>query len=225
MDKYKEIIKGIIIVVLYYISPTLFIMPFIMLLVPNISFGYLYLILYFILALIFSFIYYKDLIHDFKDFKDFKKNYKKYLKVAFKYWLKGLFIMIVCAIIFNFIGIEQNVNESSNQTLLKEYPLIEIIISIFLAPLTEELVFRRGLKNISSNIHIYSYISGIIFALLHLITSLNNPIMLLYIIPYSAVGIAFGYTYKRNNNIYSSICIHSLHNIITLLQLILLGGI
>ena len=222
MIKYKELLKGIIIVGLYFISPTILIVPFIMLLIPNISLGYLYIILYFILALIFSLIYYKDLIHDFKDFK---KNYKKYLKIAFSYWLKGLFIMIACSILFNIFRLGNNVNQSSNETLLKEYPIIQILLSVILAPLTEELVFRRGFKKISSNIHIYSYISGIIFALLHLITSLNNPFMLLYIIPYSAVGIAFGYIYKKTNNIYSSMCIHSIHNAIALLQLILLGGL
>lgn len=222
MINIKESLKGIIIVGLYFLSPTLFIMPFIIAIFPNISIGYLYLILYFILSLIFSIIYHKDLIHDFKDFK---KNYKKYLKIAFKYWIKGLFIMLFCSLLFNIFNLGNNFNQSANESLFKEYPFIQIIIATTLAPLTEELIFRRSLKNISSNIHIYSYISGIIFALLHLITSLDNLFMLLYIIPYAAIGISFGYTYKKTNNIFSSIAIHSIHNALALLQLILLGGI
>lgn len=222
MINIKELIKGIIIVGLYFILPSVLIMPFIMILIPHISNSYLYLIIYLVLAISFSLIYIKDLIHDFRDFK---KNYKKYLKIAFKYWIKGLFIMLACSFLFSIINLDNNVNQSTNENLLKQYPFIQIILSTILAPIIEELVFRRSLKNISSNIHIYSYISGIIFAFLHLITSLSNPFMLLYIIPYSAVGISFGYIYKKTNNIYSSMFIHSIHNALALLQLILLGGL
>ena len=41
-----------------------------------------------------------------------------------------------------------------------------------------------------------------IFAISHLPDALLSPILLFHLIPISAVGIAFGYTYKKTNNIY-----------------------
>ena len=38
---------------------------------------------------------------------------------------------------------------------------------------------------------------------------------LLYIIPYGALGVVFGLTYIKTNNIYSAIMIHMLQNIIS----------
>lgn len=49
--------------------------------------------------------------------------------------------------------------------------------------------------------------------------------MLVYLIPYSALGIAFAYAYKKTDNIYGVILIHGLHNAISLLEIIILGGL
>jgi len=49
--------------------------------------------------------------------------------------------------------------------------------------------------------------------------------MLIYLIPYGALGIAFGYAYRKTNNIYGTMIMHSIHNALSLVQIILIGCI
>ena len=128
----------------------------------------------------------------------------------------------------NFLKIEINANQEANIELLNNMPLIEFICAVLFAPIIEELIFRRSFKNISSNKHIYAITSGLIFALLHVTSSLTDNtslIMLIYLIPYGALGIAFGYAYRKTNNIYGTMIMHSFHNALSLLQIILIGCI
>ncbi len=181
--------------------------------------------IYFSCAILYSIIYLKDLINDFKDFKN---NYKTIIKTTFKYWLIGFIIMIISSIIIAFLKIEINANQEANIELLNNMPLIEFICAVLFAPIIEELIFRRSFKNISSNKHIYAITSGLIFALLHVTSSLTDNtslIMLIYLIPYGALGIAFGYAYRKTNNIYGTMIMHSFHNALSLLQIILIGCI
>lgn len=222
----KELIKGLLIICLYFIAPVLLSSPFLFLIKKHIiSYPIATILLYLSLTILFSIIYIKDLI---KDFKDFKKNYKSILKVSFTYWIKGLFIMLTSSYIIGLLKIAPNVNQQENINILKQMPLVEFICAIFLAPIFEELVFRRGLKNFTRNKHIYALTTGIIFAFIHVISSLStidSYIMLIYLIPYSALGIAFGYTYQKTNNIYSTIIPHAIHNAISLLEILILGAL
>lgn len=217
----KELLKGIGIIFSYLFIGVIL----------NISFSFIknekisFFLLYFCLALIFGIIYFKDLKNDLKSFKD---NYKSILKTTFIYWVIGLIIMIVSSYILKIIGISEIVNQSENIDYFKKMPIVYSITVITLVPLIEELVFRRSLKYSSSNKHIYAFISGFIFSLLHItssLTSFNNLILLVYLIPYGAVSIAFGYSYKKTNNIYGTIIIHSIHNLISLIEVIILGGL
>ena len=218
----KELIKGFTIIALYFFLGDLLSIPFLFLFKKNILNQELAnLFLYVSLTLIFIIIYFKDLK---KDFKNFIKNPKSILKIGINYWIKGLFIMMVSSFIFNIIGIGTSVNQEQNIELLKKMPLYELISAILLAPILEELVFRRGLKNAFKNNYLYAYTVGLIFGFIHITTSLSSPIMILLIIPYSAMGVAFGFAYKKTNNIFSTITIHMLHNAISL-GLAMLGGI
>lgn len=213
-----ELIKGILIIFSYFTIGSIISMPFSFLTEKGIiKLSTANLLLYFSLCLIYIIIYSKDLI---KDFKNFKKNYKKILKTTLNYWLKGLFIMIFSSYILTILKIGSNANQDANIALFQTMPIVEFICAVIFAPITEELVFRRSLKNISSNKHIYALTSGIIFGFIHIISSLSDIkslIMLLYLVPYSALGIAFAYAYKKNDNIYGSIIFHSIHNALSLL--------
>lgn len=218
----KELLKGLMIIALYFFLGELLSIPFLFLYQKKLlNLEIANLLLYISLTIIFVIIYFKDLKIDFKNFL---KNPKEILKIGFNYWIKGLFVMMVSSFIFNIIGIGTSVNQEQNLELLKNMPLYELISAIILAPILEELVFRRSLKYALKNNYIYAYTVGLIFGFIHITTSLSSPIMLLLIIPYSAMGIAFGFTYKKTNNIYSTITIHMIHNAISL-GLAMLGGI
>ena len=73
------------------------------------------------------------------------------------------------------------------------------------------------------NKYLYIISSGIIFASMHLASENLSLNTLLYIIPYSSLGITFAYTYYKTNNIFSTIMLHSFHNTMAII-LYLIGG-
>ena len=186
-----------------------------------------YFLVTFIALLIYIIIFKKQILIDFKDFK---KNYKKYIPIAFNYWIKGFFIMIVSNLILNYIlKTSQSVNQLENIALLKSNLVVHSITVILIAPFIEELVFRLSFNKMTNNKHIFSFITGTIFGLIHIITSisLKNPLNILLLIPYSAMGVALGYTYKETKNIFSSTVIHMFHNLLNVIIIIISikGGI
>lgn len=216
----KELIKGILIIGLYFTLPSLINIPFIFLAKKfNLNNGIMTFLLYLILAITFCLIYNKTLINDLKTFK---LNYKKYLKKSFNYWLKGLFIMITSNIIINFVlKLGTSVNEQANIQLIKQSPLTLVPIVVLLAPCIEELVFRKSFAKISDNKHIFAWITGLIFGGVHVISSLSDPRTIIFLIPYCSIGIAFGYLYKKTDTIFSSLSMHILHNTINIAIILL----
>jgi len=222
MIKEKELLKGIGTVLLYFGLQ----------IVLSIPFSYLYnkhilslqidnILLYISIALIFIILYRKSLI------KDFKNINKDIFKITIKYWLIGLSIMITSSIIISILGIDNNINQENNYLLLKEMPVFELIGAILLAPIIEEITFRLSFKKSFNNKNLFAIITGILFGLIHVLSSIDTLglISFIYLIPYSAVGIAFGYAYTKTNNIYGTMLVHSLHNTISILLLIIGGNI
>ena len=90
----------------------------------------------------------------------------------------------------------------------------------FYAPFIEETIFRRGIKDIISQDEnkkitrwIYIIISGFMFAFMHVFGTANNSFDYLYIFPYMSLGITFAYIYDKTDNLFSTIVLHSFHNI------------
>ena len=215
----KAFLKGIGYLVLYIILPSLISIPFSSLLNKNnLTYNLITLLINLLTTIIFIIIFYKTIKKDFKSL-----NLNKFKK-AFLYWLFGAILMIVSSTIISLIGIPLPSNETTNRTQFDLYPIIQIISSILFIPIIEELIFRLSFKDLSSNKHIYAIFTGLFFAIMHLPDAFTNPIMLIHLIPYASVGIAFGYIYKNTDNIIPSITSHSLHNLLTILQLFIIGG-
>ena len=130
-------------------------------------------------------------------------------------------------ILLTIFNMGSSVNQNDNVELLRHSLFIQSIITIFLAPYLEEIVFRYSFRKITSNPNIFAYITGFIFGGVHIISSLSSLSGLLYLIPYCAMGVAFGYIYKKTDTIFSSLFIHTFHNAINVILIILtftLGG-
>lgn len=225
---YKQLIKGILIIISYFFGANFLALIFYGLIqrniIPNYN-NFYNLLIYLIMAIIYVLVYKKSLT---MDIKDYKKNYKKYIKKGANYYLKGVFIMIVSNLFLSYIlNLSKSTNELANIEMFKTSPITQAIIILLLAPLIEELVFRYSFRKMSDNIRIFSYVTGIIFGGVHVISSLSNPIMILMLIPYSAMGVALGYAYKDTDNIGTSLTMHMIHNSITLVIIIIgiAGGI
>ena len=147
------------------------------------------------------------------DWIDMKKNHKNYFQKYFKYWLIGLLIMMVSNLIISFIssgGIAGN--QESIEKLFDVNPLYVYFSAVIFAPVIEELLFRRAIYNIIPQKIIFIFISGIVFGGLHIIGNIDAWYDILYLIPYSSLGIAFAYILTKTNNIFVSMGLHLLHN-------------
>ena len=177
------------------------------------------LFIYIILATFYYYLYRKKIN---KEWKTFKKNPKKNLSTGFNYWLKGLFIMLVSnAIIIFLFKLGNSVNEQTNIELIKRSMSIQVPITVLIVPFIEEIVFRGSFYKMTKNKHIFAWSTGILFGFLHIVSSLDKLTGFLFLIPYSAMGIAFGYLYKKTDSIFPSMFMHMIHNGITIFFIII----
>lgn len=143
--------------------------------------------------------------------------------------LLGLFLMLAMNIFINtgFTIFGQEVG-SENQSALEEimggraFDMVAIVVFAgILAPIAEEIVFRKGLYGIihrkAGN---FAAIlgSGIIFGLIHMTGELTNVIGM---IPYFGLGIILSYIYYFSSKmIFVPIMVHGVMNIISILTLL-----
>lgn len=226
--KIKEIIKFILIFLLYLLYSDIIIIILTKLgvnikaLPNNLKITIMFLIN--LSLMIMLFIFYSKSIKE--NLKDLKLNFKSYIKDNFKYYVIGLLIMIISNIIISFF-VEGN---STNETLIREYinimPIYMIFSSCIYAPFTEEMVFRKSLRNCFNNNVLYILLSGLIFGSMHLLSA-SNLVELVFLIPYSSLGCVFAYMYYKTNNIFVPMTFHMVHNtiiVINYLLMLIIGG-
>lgn len=224
--RFKQIGIGIGAMALYFLLPYFEGVPFVIMGVDTttlpIWIKVFYLIMYSVLtASLIMIIYNKKLS---KDFKDMKKNSIKYFNKYIKYWLIGLFIMMVSNLFINLIVTN---DIPSNEQVIRETfnisPLYIFFSAVIYAPIVEELIFRQSIKNIFHNKWLFIIISGLLFGSMHVFGDFKNITDLLYIIPYSTPGIIFAYMLEDSDNICVPMSFHFIHNgILISLQFILL---
>lgn len=177
-----------------------------------------------ITCLIMIYIYRKTLIKDLKAFKD---NFSNLIEKGIKYWLIGLVAMMISNIMISFVLSGQLANNEENvRNLLNTTPIIAFLMTAILAPITEELVFRKAFLSVFKDKWAFVLISGIIFGSLHVVLSLDSIFQLLYLLPYCSLGIAFSYMYYETKNIMVPIIIHMVHNsLLSIFSIIQIGMI
>ena len=103
-------------------------------------------------------------------------------------------------------------NEEIIRSMFSENPIYVYLLSVFMAPFIEELVFRKSLKKIIPINWLFIIASGLIFGGAHLIGNTSSIIDYFYIIPYGSFGVAFAYIYAKTDNILVSSSLHFMHN-------------
>lgn len=168
--------------------------------------------------------YYKDLKEDFKVFLE---NKKEMLEEGFKIWVIGLVLMAGSNVVINLFSPNKIAgNEEAIRSLITAAPYIMLFNTSILAPLIEEITFRKAFRDIIDTKWLFVIISGVVFGGLHVITSIRNAYDFLYLLPYCSLGIALSYMYAKTKNIFVSISMHALHNfLITFMNIIALGMI
>ena len=216
-NKLSLLLKQLLIVILYIGLTILLSSLFFNLLKSNNFYivNLTYILIDLITLIIFLLIFRKTII---PSFEDFKKNKGKYFNKYLKYWLIGLMIMVVSnGIINSFIGLPSN--EAGNREILMELPVYSLLSMIIISPIIEELMTRVILKDAFKHQIIYIVLSGLIFGLLHMMAN-QSALEFFYLIPYSALGMAFAKMYYDSNNVWVNIFFHAFHNFICILIII-----
>ena len=128
---------------------------------------------------------------------------KDILKWLFSYVLLFLFYMLV-----NFFGPTQSDTTQAVKSLSLSLPVLFLDLCI-LAPVTEE-IFMRGLLQgtVLKNTYIGLVATSVLFAYLH------GPYTIPSFITYLGMGVAFGIRYKTSDNLWNSILLHFLNNLV-----------
>ncbi len=210
---YIKYIKGISCLLLFFIIPNI---PYLFMSAFGIKIDYGTAMLIdslfsIVLALVVILIYRKSLL---KEFKIFKSDLSENIDIGFKCWFIGLLIMIGTNLIINMFSAEGIAsNESAIQEMITVYPWLMLLQAGILAPINEELIFRKTFKDMIKNKWVFILASGFIFGGLHVINS-SSLIEFLYIIPYSSLGLAFAYAYYKTNSVFTPMLMHFIHNFI-----------
>lgn len=221
IKKYKNLMKGIISLVLFFLSSTIQRLFVIILGIKEITNANAVILNFsssFVILVCLTLLYRKELK---KEWSIFKKKLADNMDVGLKYWLLGLAGMmisnIVLSIIFQNDGAD---NEQLVQQMITALPILMFFSAGFIAPIVEEITFRKVFRdNIKKDI-LFILVSGIFFGFLHVFLA-DNLGQFLYIIPYSSLGISFAMMYQKTNTVFTSISMHMMHNtILTLLSIL-----
>lgn len=160
------------------------------------------------------------------DFKNFIKDIFGNLETSFKYYIIGFISMVISNLILIFITNGSIAgNEEAVRDMIDKVPLYMAFSTILYAPLTEEIIFRKCIKDVINNKWLYIFLSGFIFGGMHIIGSAKTLVDVLFIIPYSSLGLAFAYTYYKTDNIFNTISMHLIHNTFAYVLYLLAYGI
>ena len=216
----KKYIKNISAILIYIFFDTIFYLITKLINIDYNSFNNLKKTIYLIingLFMIFILIFiYKDELK--KDFNEYKKNYKLYFDKYFKVYVLGVLLMgISNTIISKFTHMEISENEEIIRNLVDTMPIYITFSTVLYAPLIEELIYRKCIRNLISNDIAFIYMSGLIFGLMHVVSGHETVNDILMGIPYIIIGIDFAFIYYKTKNIFSTIQFHFLHNLLLLI--------
>lgn len=128
---------------------------------------------------------------------------KDMLKWLLSYALLFLFYMLV-----NFFGPTQSDTTQAVKSLSLSLPVLFLDLCI-LAPVTEEIFMRGMLQGtVFKNTYIGLVTISVFFAYLH------GPYTISSFITYLGMGFAFGIRYKTSDNLWNSILLHALNNLV-----------
>lgn len=166
---------------------------------------------------ILGYVFRKSLI---RDIKDFKNNFLRYILFIIASMFLFIILSNVVAQIYKLLGIE---GQSANQEIIEQAlnsPVrpLGFITVVFLAPIIEELIFRKALFGLVEKKFNWSktaavIISTIVFSAIHVMSFESFK----YIFQYIPLAFIISYSYAHTENIYLPIGIHFINNLISFL--------
>jgi membrane protease YdiL (CAAX protease family) len=107
-------------------------------------------------------------------------------------------------------------------------PLLMLLMAGFLAPVVEETLFRGALfGRLHTKSHILAYVVSIVlFAVAHVWQfAIADPTQWVRALSWIPMGIGFAFVYRRSGNVFTSMTLHMLFNIIAVIAQFMLTAI
>lgn len=225
---FDKLIKSAVVIALFFLSSFVQIIPISLFhitssnLTPAVE-TYLTLFSDTFLAIVLIYLYYDDLK---KGILELKKNFNQLFDVSFRYWFLGFLGMMGSNLLIQLVAPQAVAgNEQAVQGMIDVSPWIMLICAGILAPIIEEITFRKAFQDIFRSPTFFVLASGIVFGSLHVVFAWESFYDFLYILPYASLGTSFAYMLHKTKNITSSIMMHILHNSMIILLSILTGMI
>ncbi|HHU55168.1 MAG TPA: CPBP family intramembrane metalloprotease [Acholeplasmataceae bacterium] len=155
------------------------------------------------------------------DAKKFSKNLPINIVIIVGGFIAILLVNLLITLFYQLIGIK---GDSANEEAVREMlnsnmrPFMVIVV-VILAPILEELMFRKILIGfLIETLHLHKVvafsISAFVFAFVHVIGDFQE---IIFIIPYLALSIVITLSYAfSKNNIYVPIGVHFLNNLLAI---------
>lgn len=173
----------------------------------------------FCIAIIFFFIFRKQIIEEAKKFKE---NFWKCFDVGIFYYIIGLSLMVVSNVLISVVfSAGGAANEDGVQNMISSFPSLMILSAGILAPWNEELIFRKTVKDLFKNKWLYVIVSGLLFGLAHVVGQTTVWTDWLYVIPYGVLGCSFAAIYFDTKTIFTPILFHMIHNLVLIITSII----
>ena len=155
----------------------------------------------------------------------FKKFKADRISVNIKRVLAGVGIAFLLSCIAGIIEMTvcSNISVPANQLNVNgyfvDYPILAVIMSVIMAPFTEEIIYRGILFRFFSKYGELCavLVTGFLFGTMHMLSSFGNANILLFLcqwLEYFLSGILLGFIYKKYKNIWTNISIHGTWNLI-----------
>lgn len=154
-----------------------------------------------VVAVFISTLYYDVIINDLKKLKNNCNGkisiYLKNIMIGFLFLLITKFISAyVVTIISNLFNIEITTadNQAIIEKMVKSMPLLITLSASLFAPISEEVLFRGGIRKLMNNLGVFVTVSGLIFGLMHVTDNIVFMLEILFI------GIIINYLINNKNN-------------------------
>lgn len=165
-------------------------------------------------------------------FNDFKTDgIKENVKWIFKGLLYFFFIRFIYSLFFvvfkllvkdALIGVinSEPQNEIFLNELLELFPILALVLIVFVAPFLEELIFRYLVFHTFLKVNKYFAIIGssVVFSLLHVREELSSgrvDVLIFYFASYMTIALALAILYEKKRNIFYCIFLHMINNILS----------
>lgn len=160
-----------------------------------------------LLFIVFAIMYFK------KTKEDFKRLTKENVKLTIILSVISLIVNIILSVIFERLNISIN-NQDTINSMLNVLTIPIAILTMFLAPFIEEIVFRYSLGSLIKNNIVFVIVSSILFGVMHGIG--------ISTIIYIVIGIFFSIIYiKTNKNIVASTIAHVINNLFAIILMLI----